>query len=456
MEKIISLGDNDFLGEGEQRAVPLVANNGQLEVDDRLSRPKVKTAAAEEALAETYKVKPRPDRVYLLVIGLGSEEFWGINNNGDSFPENALLGLPPKGLTMGFFDRYARRLPKEWGFKTFLKGHTFEEHRNTHPKFAIGGIENTFWNNRMHRVENLIWIDRSKGKKWADRADRGETVGTSMACRVPFDRCSLCNNLAPTRAQYCAHLRPGSSSYQLRQIREDGKGVSMINDFPDFFDESCVETPAAPEALSIMKVASEQKEAQVKEADITKDGPDLPLDVNMDDLNGLYQKEREIHPAVLDRLSPLGMPNILRGASILGICFRPSELFHVYFGHGSVPKEAALELDRKALLVTPHELAVEPISKMGRTTLIGEVDSVKVARAVDLLKPYAAGRSYEEPYLTPRLMKSASVPLVQEPLVGDEHMLLGVYHTIYKAASGQYGYGHQQAKLAHIGRFGDY
>lgn len=448
LEKRITPGDGDYLSEGEDRAVPLISNMGRLEVDDRLSRGKVKTAAAEDAIAEALKIKPHPGRVYILVIGLGAEEFWGTNNNGDSFPENALLGLPPRNLEMAFFDRYRHRLPKEWGYKTFLKGHTFEEHRNSNPRLAIGGIAGTFWNNRMHRVENLIWLDRKnqRAKKWVDRADRGEIVPTSMACRVPFDRCSICGNLAPTKAQYCAHLRPGSVEYQLRQIREDGRSVSMINDFPDFFDESCVETPAAPEALSIMKVASEQKEAKKKQAEIEKQDPDLPLDVALDDLAELYHAEPVISRPILDRLKPLGMQNVTKAAADLGMCLKPSEVFYLYFGD-KIPTKTASDIDRKVLRVEPRETDFASIYKVSHMPIFSSIDLVKVARATDLLMPYATSRSYQEPFLTPRLMRKKASVVAPEAISEADEKLVAVYHTIYKAARGEYGYGVKQAKL---------
>lgn len=457
-EKRVALGDNDYLDPGESRVVPLVACHGRLEVDDRLSKGRLKTAAAEEAVAEAQKLSPVPGRAYNLVIGLGSEEFWGTNNNGDSFPEHGLLGLPPKDVSMSFFDRYAKRLPKEWGFKTFKKAHVFEEHRNTNPRLAIGGVHDTFWNNRMHRVENLIWLDRGnvKAAKWVKRSDENEPFGTSMACRVPFDRCSICGNLAPTKAQYCGHLRSGSSTYQLRQIRPDGKAVSMINDFPDFFDESCVETPAAPEALNIMKVASEQKEAGAKQAVIKKEAPDLPLDVALDELGGLYQAESSLPPVVLNKLAGFDMPSIIAGFEKLGMALHPSELMHVVFGAQALGHEEGKKADKKALKMPPKAASdIEPIVRRARVSLVGSPDYIKVARVVDLIKPYAPTRSYAEPYLTPRLIRAKAASVDVEPLTPTEEGVLEVYHTVYKAASGMFGIGPRQAQLAWEGITGE-
>lgn len=462
LEKRIGAADLTALGEGEHSAIPLYNNRGVLEVDDRLSRPRVKTAAAEEAVAAALKVKPDPSKVYVLVVGLGAEEFWGVNNNGDSFPENALLGLPPKGVSMSFFDRYAARLPKEWGFKTFRKAHVFEEHRNTSPKLSIGDVVDTFWNNRMRRVENLIGISREKGKKWAEKVDNGLGLATSMACRVPFDRCSLCGNLAPTRVTYCGHLRAGHPQYALRQIGSDGKPVAMINDFPVFFDESCVETPAAPEALMIMKVASD-KAAGKKEAEHVKTDPELPLDVAMDDLAGLYATERPLPDVVVEKLSHLGLPAALKAAADLGMCLRPSEVFRITYGMNALNTKEAADLDRKALSAHPSQLSLTPwmsLADRARRPLTRDGSAVKQASwdvaAINLLRPFAAGRSYQEPHLTGRLMKAASVRWRPEHLSDTDRGLLGMYHALYQAACGDFGYGPKQAALAYVGRRGDY
>jgi hypothetical protein len=356
---------------------------------------------------------------------------------------------------MAFFDRYKSRMKGKWGHETFMTAHAFQEHQNSNPKFAIGGIHGTFWNVRMHRVENITWLDRDnlKGKKWVDRVDAGEPVGTSMACKVPFDRCSVCGNLAPTKGSYCNHLRIGTREYALRQIRPDGKAVSMINDFPVFFDESFVETPAAPEALMIMKIASDQQKlAQQKVAEIKKEGPDLPLDVALDDLRGMYEAESSLPAPVVSKLATLGLSNAIKAASSLGICLRPSEVFAIQFG---VEKFAAGELetlDEACLFVTPHEV------KSAANQHVGAIDHIKVARGVDLLKPFASTRSYQEPHITGRLLRKLATfrPLGVPAPSYQLQSLIGVYHSLYKAASGEYGYGSTQLALTATSRFGGY
>lgn len=461
LEKRVAL-DNTALNEGESRTVKLAQTSRGLEVDDRLQQgfSRVKSAAAEEALAACHNVKPTPGWVYALVIGLGASEFWGVNNNGDAFPENALLGLPPADVVMGFFDRFASRIRQGWGYKTFLKGHVFEEHRNTNPKLAIGKIIDTFWNNRMHRVENLIGVERAKGAKWAGRLDKGETISTSMAARVPFDRCSLCQNLAPTRGQYCVHIKQGGSEYALRHIKADGTAVAMINDFPHFFDESCVENPAAPEALSIMKVARDQTKAAVaaaptKLAELKKEGPDLPLDVVLDEFQTLYQHEPLLPKPVLDKLAQFNIKDVTAGLAKLGMCLRPSELYYVAFGDDALSPKLAYELDQAVVYMTPVDGWRDAIATRVKFANSSFGNTERVA---NLVRPFAEKRSYIEPYLTPRRMRAPVIKAASLRINLDAALApyLAVYHGIYKKASGEFGYGARQLQSAYDVAHGSY
>jgi hypothetical protein len=64
--------------------------------------------------------------------------------------------------------------------------------------------------------------------------------------------CTICGNRAPTRAQYCDHLR-----FQMRDVI-NGVKVAALNPSPKFFDISWVIRPADPTAYMMKKVAYEQ------------------------------------------------------------------------------------------------------------------------------------------------------------------------------------------------------
>jgi intein/homing endonuclease len=62
--------------------------------------------------------------------------------------------------------------------------------------------------------------------------------------------CTICGNRAPTRAQYCDHLR-----FQMRGVI-NGVKVAALNPSPKFFDISWVVRPADPTAYMMKKVAN--------------------------------------------------------------------------------------------------------------------------------------------------------------------------------------------------------
>ena len=73
-----------------------------------------------------------------------------------------------------------------------------------------------------------------------------------LAVGVAVHNCSICGNRAPTRAQYCEHLR-----FQMRDVI-NGLKVAALNPKPKFFDISWVVRPADPTAYMLKKVAEER------------------------------------------------------------------------------------------------------------------------------------------------------------------------------------------------------
>jgi intein/homing endonuclease len=120
---------------------------------------------------------------------------------------------------------------------------------NNDPAKSVGRVMKAFWNPTMHRVELLIDLDDSKAMDLAERIRNGEFPPVSMGTRVKWDCCTICGNRAPTRAQYCDHLK-----FQMRDVIE-GKKVAALNPSPKFFDISWVTKPADTTAYMMKKVA---------------------------------------------------------------------------------------------------------------------------------------------------------------------------------------------------------
>lgn len=188
---------------------------------------------AENVFGRSYdSLKPTDDRyVGIHLTALGAEETYGPNRNQDSFPKEACV-------------RY---------HDTFVKhGHVFSHHHNDAEKDEIlGAIKASAYNEKMSRIELFIWADKDKAKEGLDTLEKTGECAFSMACRVPWDECSICgahrkNGRDPNM---CEHIRS-----QLGKVAEDGKVAFMRNVLPDFFDISFVTRPADRIAYSL-KVA---------------------------------------------------------------------------------------------------------------------------------------------------------------------------------------------------------
>jgi hypothetical protein len=136
-------------------------------------------------------------------------------------------------------------------YKTFEQfGYNYRHHVNKDPAKAVGKVIKAFWNPTMHRVELMVDLENEKAPDLIERIAAGEFPPVSMGTRVMYDVCSICGNRAPTRAQYCDHLK-----FQMRDVIE-GKKVSALNPSPKFFDISWVFRGADPQAFMLKKVAN--------------------------------------------------------------------------------------------------------------------------------------------------------------------------------------------------------
>lgn len=167
------------------------------------------------------RFRPEDDsKAAIHLIAMGNSEQYGFNRNGDWFSGNAL----------------------EKRAHTFVtNGHVFREHRNKDPKKAIGQVKWAGYDPKgMQRVELIVHIDKDKAAEEYEMAKKGSALNFSMSCRVPNDRCSVCDNKAKNVGAYCDHLKYNMGQYM------DGfnKYAFAYNDEPTFFDISRVKTPA--------------------------------------------------------------------------------------------------------------------------------------------------------------------------------------------------------------------
>ena len=241
----------------------------------------IKTASTE---IQSFwdSIEPDSTSSYLWVIGVSAKEFYGCNNNGDAFTEEDL-----KKTHNDFVNN----------------AHVFLQHVNKDPRKSIGKPVYSWYNDAMHRVELVLKIDKNNpdAQPTVLKIERGDPIYVSMGCSVAYDQCSICGNQAPTRKDYCDHLR-----YNMKKILPDGRQVYALNPNPKFFDISIVAKPADPTAFTLDKRASMEKTAYTNStftdsATLGEISNDLAIKVAS--LRKLSDLVKEVEGTVVDRKS---------------------------------------------------------------------------------------------------------------------------------------------------------
>lgn len=195
--------------------------------------------AGEEFVAKAKKISFEPDEIPLHVIAMGSTEGYGPNRNADGFKEASLR-------------KYAQ---------TFVKfARIYQNHKNKDPDKSYGVVKMAMYNDAMRRVELLLALSKSASaaarngglvdESFVKAAESGEDIPWSMACKIPFDVCAVCDNKAPTRNEYCDSIKMGGTcsglgcKNGLGEVLESGLIQHVDNPDPCFFDISKVNRPA--------------------------------------------------------------------------------------------------------------------------------------------------------------------------------------------------------------------
>lgn len=248
MRKIYDLDPHFATGEATVQPVLLWGANG------KPLRETQSTKTASEASDYIKAVQPKPGTSIVLVLALGAYERYDLNRNGDGFNEYAYKpGMQP---TCGCCraDNGAWVSQDETLLQHYLSfeehGKVYRHHQNTDPLKACGDVIKAFWNAQMHRVELLVGVDNAKAPDLAERIADGDYPAVSMGCRIKYDVCTICGHRAPTRKQYCEHLKHG-----MRQVTKTGLRAGALNPSPRFFDISWVIRPADQTGYMLKKVA---------------------------------------------------------------------------------------------------------------------------------------------------------------------------------------------------------
>lgn len=203
----------------------------------------------------------------ILVTGLGAQEGYGPNVNGDGFHEDHLLAVP-KDVFLG---RKPYDKPMYKSFIDFSK--LYKYHKNRMHDQAYGEIPNAFYNAKMRRVEIPIDLFASEKSNIdiLENLARNIFPAVSMGFRcVPGDVCSVCLNYDrpfPTRAHYCDHLKNNMLQIDL----ETGILCYAINHNGYFFDLSIIGKPADRIAWGMRRLSRAMTSAKADKAIIEAD-----------------------------------------------------------------------------------------------------------------------------------------------------------------------------------------
>ncbi len=328
---------------------------------------KIASAGLHPEIAAFLKtLRPHPNYQFVLMTPMGAFEYWGMNANGDIFPACSLKHDrdcdDPVPVAVELEARYLKPHGKvlppgnaaNFGFKTFLESHRYRHHVNKDPSRSYGGIVLAVYNPAMQRVELIVRHDREAAKRVGAEDivadfDKGKPRQISMGCKVPFDVCTVCGNIARTPRDYCVHLKTGMGS-----VRDDGVAVGAVNFFPRFFDLSDVIIPAAKESGTLMKVA--QHLAAVKAAAANKKAAhdNKVADIKKRVLNNAAPAKADPTRQAVEAVSksdPDLSPKVLRmGGSLqellttlmgMGVVLRPHEFQYSALHHAGRPELAA-------------------------------------------------------------------------------------------------------------------
>ena len=214
----------------------------------------IKRANLYEQILDGYV--PTPGKTAIHTIAMTSSDKYGFNRNGDGWTAESLKRDHP----------------------TFIKhAKVYRHHNNTSSDPSYGIIKASAYNEDMDRVELLLELDDAKCADELSLLEKEGSFPVSMACRIKYDVCSICENRAKTASEYCSHVKNS-----LGQILDDGRAVGVDNPYSTFFDISRVIRPADRVAYTLRKAASAYTEGGAKLAQEL--GYTLPMSVLLESM----------------------------------------------------------------------------------------------------------------------------------------------------------------------------
>ena len=157
-----------------------------------------------------------PNKVGIHIVALGDWERYGLNKNGDGFPEKPCRE---------FHDTFVSH------------GALYQLHKNKDFNKRLGEIVASAYNPGAYRIEVFVHADRDKAAPYLHEIERKGTYPFSMAAFVPWDECTVCKHrrLFSAEGTVCEHVE-----HLLSHVLPDGTAVGTLNWLPTFHDISFV------------------------------------------------------------------------------------------------------------------------------------------------------------------------------------------------------------------------
>lgn len=350
--------------------------------------------------------------VYVLINAVSADEYYGPNNNGDGFPE--YYEGKPNLIHDG----------SDYGYKTFeIHAKLYKHHINKDQQKAYGDVLLSIYNDRMHRVELIVRIDRSKAPMEAGKAENGEIVSTSMGAKVPYDVCSICGNKAKTRNDYCYHLKS-----MMGKVLPDGRKVYAVNPLPKFFDISMVFVPADSSSRVMRKLAEDKTakvvKAEKKQAEITKEVPaENVQSTKLDDIietlihkrfSNLEKSEIPIPRERIDGMCKFPLKSILSTLALSGIMPKPQEFQRIILIKIN-KRPLADTLDDQNVVFNQKQYDIDPDLRNNISLSVDHADS----NILDMIRDLIPMRSRWQPHLLSRIIDPSKLASEREERTAD-------------------------------------
>ena len=401
----------------------MIKSNDSTEFEDgnvtllNLSVGLEKVAAYSEIAEFLTTLKPILGRSYLHVNMLGSSEVYGATKNGDFFSTE----------TLKKYHKTFQTTPAKF----------FKHHQNKSHSPSFGTCIFSTFNPIMHRIELIVEVDETTSKELDELMAKGIYPKTSMACRLPYDRCSICGNQAKTRMEYCSHL-----STQMNKLFPDGRKVCAINEENvQWFDCSWVIRPADPTSSILTKVAEEisfisateraeienytEKKAQIKKwADIIKEiseGGEVLGNATSSILSGTKDLPVGLvkvlaHFPLNESLSALALLGISPSVSFLSELVATQHLGPGYEGIGGLVEEYVHNIPEESLAPAIH---IEPITTSVNPNLISALvpymrDSSLLSGEIEK-RASGVGYAHNGPHIEPTFEEEQAAKAIIQP-----------------------------------------